>query len=108
MMRTELKLIALGLSLFTVQAHAQATTENAGLDGQHREWRARWVTHPTDGKAEALRQAQMALLRGPAEAPNANGERGFQTRQGTEPGTHETGYSHPFYWAPFVLIGNYQ
>jgi CHAT domain-containing protein len=69
---------------------------------------SRWVTHPTDGKAEALRQAQMALLRGPAEAPNANGERGFQTRQGTEPGTHETGYSHPFYWAPFVLIGNYQ
>ena len=25
---------------------------------------ARWVKHPADGKAEALRQAQMALLRG--------------------------------------------
>jgi hypothetical protein len=54
MMRTELKLIALGLSLFTVQAHAQATTENAGLDGQHREWRARWVTHPTAPLREPL------------------------------------------------------
>jgi CHAT domain-containing protein len=43
----------------------------------------RWVAHPVDGKAEALRQAQIALLRG-------------------------AGYSHPFYWAPFVLIGNFQ
>jgi CHAT domain-containing protein/Tfp pilus assembly protein PilF len=32
-------------------------------------------------KAEALRQAQLALLRG-------------------------TNYSHPYYWAPFILIGN--
>jgi len=69
---------------------------------------ARWVKHPADGKAEALRQAQLALLRGTATAPNAAGERGFQTRQDTSPGTHEAGYSHPFYWAPFVLIGNYQ
>jgi CHAT domain-containing protein len=69
---------------------------------------SRWVSHPADGKAEALRQAQMALLRGPVAAPNANGERGFQTRQDITPETHETGYSHPFYWAPFVLIGNYQ
>ena len=69
---------------------------------------ARWVKNPADGKAEALRQAQMALLRGPAAAQNAASERGFQTRQDTTLGTHETGYSHPFYWAPFVLIGNYQ
>jgi CHAT domain-containing protein len=69
---------------------------------------SRWVQHPADGKAEALRQAQLALLRGTAAAPNAAGERGFQTRQDTKPGTHETGYSHPFYWAPFVLIGNFQ
>jgi CHAT domain-containing protein len=35
------------------------------------------------GKAEALRHAQIALLRAPESA-------------------------HPFYWAPFVLIGNWQ
>ena len=46
-MRTGLKLMVLGLSLFAVHGHSQATTENAGLDGPHREWRASWVTHPT-------------------------------------------------------------
>jgi CHAT domain-containing protein len=69
---------------------------------------SRWLKHPTDGKAEALRQAQMALLRGPAAAPNTNSERGFQTVQESTPAAHQAGYSHPFYWAPFVLIGNYQ
>ena len=47
---------------------------------------SRWVKDPADGKAEALRQAQLALLRG----------------------SGGSSYSHPFYWAPFVLIGNYQ
>ena len=69
---------------------------------------ARWVKHPADGKAEALRQAQMAFLRGPAAAPNAAGERGFQTVQDATSVAHAASYSHPFYWAPFVLIGNYQ
>ena len=69
---------------------------------------SRWVKHPADGKAEALRQAQLALLRGTATAPNGTGERGFQTRQDTTAAAHQAGYSHPFYWAPFVLIGNYQ
>jgi len=69
---------------------------------------ARWVGHPADGKAEALRQAQLALLRGTAATPHAAGERGFQTVEETTPPAHEAGYSHPFYWAPFVLIGNYQ
>ena len=69
---------------------------------------ARWVKHPADGKAEALRQAQLALLRGPATAPNGTGERGFQAMEESTPAAHQAGYSHPFYWAPFVLIGNYQ
>jgi CHAT domain-containing protein/Tfp pilus assembly protein PilF len=46
---------------------------------------SRWVASPVDGKAEALREAQIGLLRG------KSGE-----------------YAHPFYWAPFILIGNYQ
>lgn len=54
---------------------------------------ARWVKNPADGKAEALRQAQLALLREPAPS---------------SPASHTAGYSHPFYWAPFVLTGNYQ
>jgi CHAT domain-containing protein len=48
---------------------------------------SRWVKLPADGKAEALRQAQLALLHGTGPAAT---------------------YAHPFYWAPFVLIGNFQ
>jgi CHAT domain-containing protein len=69
---------------------------------------ARWVKHPADGKAEALRQAQIALLRGPAAAPGGGSDRGFQAVPEPASAAHEDGYSHPFYWAPFVLIGNYQ
>jgi CHAT domain-containing protein len=67
---------------------------------------SRWVKQAADGKAEALRQAQLAFLHGPTSAsfPNAKSERGSKMEQ--EP--HSAGYAHPFYWAPFVLIGNFQ
>jgi CHAT domain-containing protein len=48
---------------------------------------SRWVKLPADGKAEALRQAQLALLHGAGAG---------------------AAYAHPFYWASFVLIGNFQ
>jgi CHAT domain-containing protein len=48
----------------------------------------RWIQHARDGKGEALRQTQLAMLHRTATGPS--------------------GYSHPFYWAPFVLIGNYE
>lgn len=54
---------------------------------------ARWNANPADGKAEALRQAQLALLNGAAAG-------------GTQAASSH--YSHPFYWAPFVLIGNWK
>ncbi len=44
---------------------------------------SRWLAHPAEGKAESLRQAQLALV-------------------------HNSKYEHPFFWAPFVLIGNFQ
>jgi tetratricopeptide (TPR) repeat protein/CHAT domain-containing protein len=56
---------------------------------------SRWVAHPAEGKAEALREAQLALLRG-------------STTEQAKNTSHDAGYSHPFYWAPFVLIGNFQ
>ena len=40
------------------------------------------LNQPGVSKAEALRQAQLSLLRSPQ-------------------------YQHPFYWAPFVLVGNW-
>jgi CHAT domain-containing protein len=69
---------------------------------------ARWVAHPADGKAEALRQAQLAFLRGPAASPHGGSGRGVQAAEESTPASQDAGYSHPFYWAPFVLIGNYQ
>ena len=69
---------------------------------------ARWLRHPADGKAEALRQAQLALLRGPALSPNGGSDRGFSIMQRSTSPPQEAGYSHPYYWAPFVLAGNFQ
>jgi CHAT domain-containing protein len=57
---------------------------------------ARWVQHPAEGKAEALRQAQLGLLHSSGGATT-----------GAVSGARPVSYSHPFFWAPFVLIGNY-
>ncbi len=46
-------------------------------------------------KAEALRRAQLDLLQGR-----------IKPRGGSDPGT--TDFGHPYYWAPFVLMGNWQ
>jgi CHAT domain-containing protein len=75
-----------------------------------RDFYDRWVKDPAAGKAEALRQAQMGLLRGAAAAAGSGSERGVKTAPAPAPAVagQEAGYSHPFYWAPFVLIGNFQ
>ena len=69
---------------------------------------SRWVQRPGDGKAEALRQAQIAFLHGSTVSLHTGGDRGALSRPNSASAPHATGYSHPFYWAPFVLIGNYQ
>ena len=66
---------------------------------------ARWVENPTQGKAEALRQAQLAFMNGGSAAPNAKTGR---DPKAPSTGQSSLGYAHPYYWAPFVLIGNYQ
>ncbi len=40
---------------------------------------SRWMEHPAEGKAEALRQAQMALLHGPAVPAGDRTGRGVET-----------------------------
>ena len=69
---------------------------------------ARWVKAPADGKAEALRQAQLAFLRGPAVSSHTGSDRGVKIAEGSTPAPHDAGYSYPYCWAPFVLIGNYK
>ncbi|MBX9253742.1 CHAT domain-containing protein [Desmonostoc muscorum CCALA 125] len=46
-------------------------------------------------KTEALRQAQISLITGNSKAKNDN-----------RPATRVSNFSHPYYWAPFILIGN--
>jgi CHAT domain-containing protein len=75
-----------GAVLATLWDVADASTSELMSD-----FYGRWVAHPADGKAESLRQAQLALLHN-------------STATKTTP---PSDYSHPFYWAPFVLFGNF-
>jgi CHAT domain-containing protein len=64
--------------------------------------------HPT--KASALRQAQLSLLKGNNSTSRNPKIRGITVN--IKPGASsrneksQSGYSHPYYWAPFILIGN--
>jgi len=69
-------------------------------------------------KAEALRAAQLALLRGAAtqkgNAPRASApvSRGLTSQGPTQArpfvADPAAPWSHPYYWAPFILIGNWK
>jgi CHAT domain-containing protein len=60
-------------------------------------------------KAQALRQAQLSLLHNEARATASADERTLvvQPISGASTANSPTpGFSHPYYWAPFILIGN--
>jgi CHAT domain-containing protein/Tfp pilus assembly protein PilF len=58
-----------------------------------------WTTKPGMTKSEALRQAQLTLLRGATGVDSGS----------TSSSTGKTApYSNPYYWAPFILIGNWK
>jgi CHAT domain-containing protein len=64
-------------------------------------------------KADALRQAQLALLKGSvAVEDNGRAARGLARAStdhatGTFKATPSTPYAHPYFWAPFILMGNW-
>ena len=66
-------------------------------------------------KAEALRQAQLALLTGqhgrPTGTPGARAQQRNAARADRKARSYESDpkapYSHPYFWAPFILIGNW-
>jgi CHAT domain-containing protein/peptide methionine sulfoxide reductase MsrA len=70
-----------------------------------------FYTHLASGtmtKAEALRQVQRDFIAGKLTAKDANALRSDILVQSTNP-SHKTGpqnLAHPYYWAPFILIGN--
>ena len=57
-------------------------------------------------KVEALRQAQLDLLLGNVKPPQGIGVRGFGAAAPAQ--NAHAGYTHPYYWAPFVLMGNWR
>jgi CHAT domain-containing protein/Flp pilus assembly protein TadD len=79
-----------------------------------RDFYHRWVETPGITKAEALRQAQLTLLHGSERADFPTGEAQGTSSGGTSmggdsrlQGGDQGRYSHPYYWAPFILIGNW-
>lgn len=59
-------------------------------------------------KVEALRQAQLDLLLGKVGIRAAGAGRGVETVEANGDPAPPTGFAHPFYWAPFVLMGNWR
>jgi CHAT domain-containing protein/tetratricopeptide (TPR) repeat protein len=68
-----------------------------------------WVTTPGITKAEALQQAQLALLHGtavPAGTPQVSAAAASPASASKQPSASQ--YANPYYWAPFILIGNWK
>ena len=78
--------------------------------------RAMYQAHKNDhaDKADALRDAQLALLHGTVHADSAGkAERGLARVDsaptvGSFTADPRAPFAHPFYWAPFILMGNWQ
>jgi CHAT domain-containing protein len=77
--------------------------------------RALYQAHKVDrlDKADALRQAQLALLRGSAKIDESdNASRGLRRTSASQSGgsfkvNPAAPFAHPYYWAPFILMGNW-
>lgn len=57
-------------------------------------------------KVEALREAQLDLLQGGAKPAAGNDALSFGVGESKQQPPPE--YAHPYYWAPFVLMGNWR
>lgn len=64
------------------------------------------INKPGMTKAEALRQAQIALITGDFEALGPEGAQIRKNIQNRLPVTVTEYINHPYYWAPFIMIGN--
>jgi CHAT domain-containing protein len=113
---THLSLAQIKLDFNSVELLTLSACETAvGDDSTAALMRALYQAHKVDhlDKADALRQAQLALLRGSvggddtanaasglARANTARVSASFKTNAAAP-------YAHPFFWAPFILMGNW-
>ncbi|MBI3936850.1 MAG: CHAT domain-containing protein [Betaproteobacteria bacterium] len=64
---------------------------------------------PSITKAEALRRAQLGFIRGAAAGTASDDATRGARRADAAPAAAQAAapYAHPFYWAPFILMGNW-
>ncbi len=77
------------------------------------EFYRRRASNPSVPKAESLRQAQLSFLRGTIKLPpDAQPKRLFVLESDIDDAPtfrtrDEVPFAHPYYWAPFFLMGNW-
>jgi CHAT domain-containing protein len=67
----------------------------------------RWKGTKGISKAQALREAQLTLLQSADSDASGKADRGTERADASQPRSGSP-YSHPYYWAPFILMGNWQ
>jgi CHAT domain-containing protein len=69
-----------------------------------------WVTTPGITKAEALQQAQLALSHGTTDTtgPSRSSAEVVSPASASKKQGPASQYANPYYWAPFILIGNWK
>jgi CHAT domain-containing protein/tetratricopeptide (TPR) repeat protein len=93
--------VVLGLGAASVMASLWSVSDDstALLMGEfYRNWKSGMT------KEEALRRAQISMIRS-VDSSKASKVRSVSVSAGH---TTAAGYSHPYYWAPFVIYGNWR
>jgi CHAT domain-containing protein len=66
------------------------------------------VKQPNLSKAEALRRAQVALLTGKIKPSVKSGKHSGRGGETAVAPNRPHDFAHPYYWAPFILTGNWK
>ncbi len=106
-----IEILGFGYQLQRAKVRAAIASLWTVSDGGTQQLMSAFYTAIKTGKvshAEALRQAQVALITGDYEAlGEPRGEFvSVEPRSRAKPSSAPTKLTHPYYWAPFIMIGN--
>ncbi len=106
-----IEILGFGYQLQRAKVRAAIASLWTVSDGGTQQLMSAFYTAINTGKvshAEALRQAQVALITGDYEAlGEPRGEFvSIEPRPRAKPSSAPTKLTHPYYWAPFIMIGN--